>query len=74
MNSHCESLDIWCYESTNRLSFKDIKPIDYLNIEADLTDLPSKESLHRNGLYDIDDLLVYESPLKCFKGYRFYFK
>ena len=78
MNIHCESLDVWCYESINRHSFRNIKHIDYRSrTEADLINLKNQkviENIQKNKIYIINDVSLYESPLRCFRSYRFCFK
>jgi hypothetical protein len=73
-------LDIWCFESTtNSLNLKDFKPIDFSLIETKLPEsttnvnhksIDSLFHFKSEKIHIIDDVSNYESPLKCFKGYR----
>ena len=75
MNAHCESLDIWCYESISAHNFKDSKSIDFNQIEdkqlESISKLTESSLISKSSIYEIDNVSNYESPLKCFRGYRF---
>lgn len=84
-SSHCESMDIWCFESMTQASSSheplvlDIKsPASVVNLTSNCDpslftrEKPMKDKLvPKNDLYMIDDVMSYESPLKVFRGYRF---
>ena len=63
MNAHCESLDIWCYESISAHSFKDSKSIDLNQIEDKQLESTSKltESslISKSSIYEIDNVSNY---------------
>ena len=63
------------------MNLKDFKPIDFSLIEIKLPQSTSNQQQHSTNhfsllqaknekIHIIDDVSNYESPLKCFKGYR----
>ena len=74
---HCESLDIWCYESVTPVPLKLVKSVDFTQTVEVAPRTAAKQSLFMSAMsssdnvFVVDDPAVYESPLKVFRGYRF---